>query len=159
MRKILYIAPLTVLMVGGLASVAAAQTTATATYEVQAINEVSVSGNPAALVINTGAELAGVTDATTTWGVTTNETGKKVTGAINTAMPTGVTLEVSLAAPSGATSAGSKALGIAAVDLVTGIAQVQATGLGVTYTLKSTPTAGVVASATKTVTYTITAAV
>lgn len=136
---------------------ASAQTaTATATFEVQAIREVSVSGNPAALIIDAGSELAGVTDNSTTWSVTTNETGTKVTGAINTAMPSGVTLKVSLGAPTGATSAAATALSTTAADLVTGISKVQGSGLAVTYTLSATPAAGVVASTTKTVTFTIT---
>lgn len=155
MRKVLYIAPLAALVFGGFASEATGQT-ATATYQVTAINEVSVSGNPS-LLIDAASELSGVTNNTTTWAVTTNETGKKVTGKIDTAMPTGVTLEVNLTAPGGATSAGSKALGIAEVNLVTGITTLEASGLGVVYTLKATPQAGVVASATKTVTYTIVA--
>ena len=43
-----------------------------------------------------------------------------------------------------------------AVDLVTSITQVAQSGLGVTYTLSATAAAGVVASTTRTVTYTIT---
>lgn len=157
MKKIFFSLPAAAFTVLGLATSGAAQATATATYEVKAINEVSVSGAPAALVISTAAQLAGVTDKSTTWAVTTNESSKKVTGSIDTAMPAGVTLSVNLTAPSVGTSAGSKALGIAAVDLVTGITQVEGSALGVTYTLSATPSAGVIGPQTKTVTYTIVA--
>jgi hypothetical protein len=71
-------------------------------------------------------------------------------------MPSGVTLSVSLAAPSGAASAGSVSLGTVAQDVVTGIGTVSASGLNVTYTLSATAAAGVVASDSRTVTYTIT---
>lgn len=160
MRKSLSSLPVAALMLAMSAADGAAQTaTATATYEVQAINEVSVSGNPGALIINTAAELAGVTDATTTWSVTTNQTGAKVTGAIDTNMPAGLTLKVDLTAPSVGTSAGAVTLSSVAADLVTGMTEVQGSTLGVTYTLSALPSAGVVASATKTVTYTITGGV
>jgi hypothetical protein len=69
-------------------------------------------------------------------------------------MPAGLTLNVNLAAPTGATSAGLTALGTGAVDLVTGIAKQKGTTLSVTYELAATVVAGVV-SGTKVVTYTI----
>jgi antitoxin (DNA-binding transcriptional repressor) of toxin-antitoxin stability system len=158
MRKFLLIAPVTGLMLSAFVAEGSAQTaTATVTYEVKAVNTVSVSGNPVALIIDTDAEMtSGAADSTTTWAVTTNQTGAKVTGAIDTAMPTNTTLAVSLAAPAVGTSAGSKVLGTLAVDLVTGITQVQSTGLAVAYLFKATPTAGVIASASKTLTLTIT---
>src|SRR5919202_4428721 len=103
-----------VVLVLGLAGRATAQTaTQTVTYEVQAINQISVSGNPSALVVSSATAGSAPTSATnnsTTWAVTTNETNKKVTAAINSNMPTGLTLSASLAAPSGGTSAGSLAL-------------------------------------------------
>ncbi len=150
------------LFTAGSLSAQDATTTQTATFEVQAINQISVSGDPGALVISgatAGSAPTSVTDATTTWAVSTNETNMKVTGGIDTAMPTGVTLSVELAAPTGATSQTSQVLGTAAVDLVTGITEVNESGLTVTYTLDATSDAGVVASDTRTVTLTVTAAV
>lgn len=161
MRKILFSVPAAILALTAFTGDVSAQTaTADATYEVKAINEVGVSGNPAALVIATGTELTdGVTENSTTWSVTTNQTGAKITGAIDAAMAEGVTLEVNLAAPSVGTSAGDVALSTVAADLVTAITEVQESSLGVTYTLSALPTAGVVASTTRTVTYTITGGV
>lgn len=147
------------LVLTGVAGKAAAQTQ-TVTYEVQAINQLSVSGDPGALVISSataGSAPTDATDATTTWAITTNQTGTKVTAAINTAMPTGVTLKVNLAAPTGATSAGAVSLGTIAADLVTGITKLNESAKTVTYTLSATAAAGVVASASKTVTYTVVA--
>ena len=128
------------------------------TYEVQAINEIGVSGNPGALIINAataGSAPDAVTDATTTWAVTTNEETKKITAAINTAMPSGLTLTVNLGAPTGATSAGAVTLGTTAADVVTSISTLNESSLGITYQLSATSAAGVVASANKTVTFTI----
>lgn len=160
MRSIRYAVPTAVLAFTAFAGSVSAQTaTASATYEVQAINEIGVSGDPGALTISTAAGMAGVTDNSTTWSVTTNQTGAKITGEIDTAMDTDVTLGVNLAAPAGATSAGDVALGTVAGDLVTGITELDASALGVTYTLSALPSAGVVASTTKTVTYTITGGV
>ncbi len=132
--------------------------TATATFEVQSVDVIGVSGDPAKLTIvagNPGEAPAPVTDNSTTWSVTTNGSARKVTGEIDSAMPTGVTLEVALAAPTGATSVGNVTLTNLAADLVTGITGLDESGLGVTYTLSATLAAGAVAENTRTVTYTI----
>ena len=89
------------------------------------------------------------------WAVTTNQSGAKISASIPTAMPTGLTLSVNLAAPSGATSAGLTPLGTVAVDLVSTITKVAQLGMTATYELTATAAAGVVASSTKVVTYTI----
>jgi len=129
----------------------------TVTYKVQAIDQISVSGDPGPLIINTataGQQPTDATDTSTTYAITTNGTGKKITGAIDTAMPTGVTLKINLLAPTGATSAGNVVLGIIAADLVTGISQVAESGLTITYTLSAT-VAATPGSGTRTVTLTI----
>lgn len=151
------------LIIAGLgagAAYAGDSATQTVTYEVQAINELSVSAATASLTVNSataGAAPNVATDATTSYAITTNETNRKITGAINSNMPSGVTLSVTLAAPTGGTSAGKQALSTTAVDLVTGIATLNESGKSISYELAATAAAGVVASATKTVTLTITA--
>lgn len=159
MRKI----PIIFLLVGSLIlmsgiAMAGNSTTQTVTYAVSAINEISVSGNPAALTVNTataGSAPNAVSDATTTYAITTNETGKKITGAINTDMPAGVTLTVNLTAPAGGSSAGATSLSSVAANLVTGIDTLNESGKSITYSLSATSAAGVVGSATKTVTLTV----
>ncbi len=139
---------------------AGASATQTVTYEVQAINELSVSGATASLTVNAavaGSAPTAVTDTSTTYAITTNETARKITGALNTDMPTGVTLSVTLGAPAGGTSAGKQALSSTPVDLVTGIATLNESGKAIGYELAATSAAGVVSSASKTVTLTITA--
>lgn len=144
------------------ASAAFAQTaTQTVTFQVNAINQISVSGAPSLTITTASAGSAptSATDNVSTWSVTTNQSTAKITGSLSAAMPTGLTLSANLAAPSGATSAGLTALGASAVDLVTGITKLNASGLGLTYQLDATTAAGVVASSTRTVTYTITGGV
>lgn len=155
------LAALVIAGLGATAAFAGNQAQQTITYEVQAINELSVSSGTVGLVVNaaTAGQAPNVaTDSSTTYAITTNETGRKITGALNTAMPSGVTLSVNLQAPEVAgTSAGKQELGTTAVDLVNGIATLNQAGLGIAYELKATSAAGVVAQATKTVTFTITA--
>ncbi len=132
----------------------------TVTFEVQAIDEISVSGNPAALIVSTataGSEPDAVTDNATTYSVTTNGTNKKITGVLDSAMPANTTLQVNLTAPTGGSSAGSVTLSASAADLVTGITQRAESGLTITYTLSATVSAGIVASDSRTVTLTLTA--
>jgi hypothetical protein len=131
----------------------------TVTFEVQAIDEMGVSGNPAALIVSTataGSQPDDATDNSTTYAITTNGTNKKITGAIDSAMPANTTLQVNLTAPTGGSSAGAVTLTTSAADLVTAISQLAESGLTVTYTLSATVAAGVVASDTRTVTLTLT---
>ena len=132
--------------------------TVTLTFAIGAINQIAFVGNPSLTISTATAGLASTsaTDATATWAVTTNQTGAKITASIPTAMPTGLTLSVNLAAPTGATSAGYKALSTTATDLVTGVTRIAQGSLGVLYMLDATPAAGVIPSATRVVTYTIT---
>lgn len=146
---------------GGCQSVFAADTAVqTVTYEVQAINELSVSSPTVSVTVNTataGSAPDPAIDASSTYAITTNQTNRKITGAIDSNMPSGVTLSVTLAAPAGATSTGKQPLSTVAVDLVTGISTLNESGKTITYELSATAEAGVVAPATKTVTLTITA--
>ena len=143
------------------AGTAFAQTaTQTVTFQVDAINQIAVTGTPSLRITTASAGSAPTTvTASGTWAVTTNQTNAKITASIPTAMPNGLTLSADLGAPAGATGAGAKALGTTAVDLVTGITKLNATGLTLNYTLDATPTAGVVTSATRVVTFTITGGV
>ncbi|MDQ6770072.1 MAG: hypothetical protein M3Z54_08805 [Gemmatimonadota bacterium] len=139
-------------------AVAGAQTaTQTVTFAVNAINMISISGAPS-LTVSTavaGSQPTSATDATSLWAVTTNQSGAKISASIPSAMPAGLTLKVNLTAPGGATSAGLQSLGTSAVDLVTVITKTAVGSLNATYQLDATVAAGVVASSTRLVTYTI----
>jgi hypothetical protein len=113
-------------------------------------------------VINTataGSAPTSVTSAANTWSVTTNQSTALITASIPSAMPAGLTLSANLTAPAGATSTGLTALGTTAVNVVTGITKLNSAALGLTYQLDATAAAGVVTSATRVVTYTITGGV
>ncbi len=157
MKKLMVIA-VSVGLCLGFAGMAMAGSTAdqTVNYEVQAINEISVSG-PATLTINSataGQEPDNATDTSTTYSITTNGTGKKITAALGTAMPDNTILKVTLAS-TGATSAGAVTLSTTDADVVTGVETLAEDGSQITYVLSATVDAGIVASAAKTVTYTI----
>jgi len=145
-------------LVAGLASVAGAQTQ-TVNFEVKAINQFSITSTPVTLTITTataGSDPTPVTDNTSVWAVTTNQTNAKISASIPTDMPTGVTLGVQLAAPGGATSTAKNLASGTAQDLVTGITKVKGSALTVTYTLSATAAAGVIAADSRVVTYTMT---
>lgn len=137
---------------------AATTATATVTFTIGTINAISVSGNPTALTINTataGSAPTSVTDTSTTYNVTSNATNQRITGAIDLAMPSNVTLTIALGAPSGATSAGAVSMTTTAQNLVTAISNVAESGLAITYTLAATVSAAVQGPSTRVVTYTI----
>ena len=150
---------LAAVLVALIATKASAQTAnQTVTIQVDAINQIAFAGAPS-LVVTTataGSPPSAATSAVATWAVTTNQSGAKITAAVNSALPAGLTLSANLAAPGGASSTGLTALSTTAADVVTGITKVAQGSLGVTYQLDATVAAGVVASTTRTVTYTIT---
>ena len=146
----------------GIRSASAQSDTATVTYEVQSITLLDLSGS-ASVTITTGTAGVGLTDATDSAGVTyaiTNNAGadsKKFTGKINTAMPANTTLSVNVTAPTGGTSAGYVSLTGTDQDLVTDIDNVAESAVGIAFKLHATVAAGVISSATKTFTMTVTA--
>jgi hypothetical protein len=157
----------TFLTIGALVAVAGVHTasaqtaTQTVTFQVSAINQVAVTGTPSLTIAAAvaGSAPTSVTSTGNTWSVTTNQTGASITASIPTAMPAGLTLSANLVAPSGATSTGLTALGVTAVNVVTGITKLNAASLALTYQLDATAAAGVVSSGTRLVTYTITGGV
>ena len=145
-----------------LASGARAQTaTQVVTFQVAPVNQIAVTGAPSLLInsATAGSGPVSVQSAGNAWAVTTNQSGAKITASIASAMPTGLTLSASLTAPAGATSAGLQALGTTSVDLVTGLTKLNSASLSLTYQLDATAVAGVSASSTRVVTYTITGGV
>jgi hypothetical protein len=151
---------LAVLLLGICAvSYGANSATQTVTFEVQGIDEISVSGNPGALIINAataGSDPDPATDNSTSYNVTTNGANKKITGYLDAVMPANTALNLTLTAPTGGTSTGQITLTTAAQDLVTGISQLGESGLTIAYEFTATAAAGVIASSTRTVTFTVT---
>ena len=130
-------------------------------FRVNAVNQIAVSGTPAPLAITTataGGALTSATSAGTSYAITTNESNQKITASIDQGLPAGVTLEVSLGAPTGASSAGLVSLGTSGADVVTGISTTAATALPITYRLSATPQVQLGPTA-RTVTFTVTAGI
>jgi hypothetical protein len=140
-----------------LAGTAGAQNTQTINFSVAAINQIAVTGT-VTLDITTataGSAPTSASDNASKWAVTTNQSGAKISASLDSDMPSGLTLKVNLAAPTGATSTLAQTLSSGSVDLVTGVSHVAEGNLSMTYTLDATATAAVVAAGTRTVTYTI----
>ena len=147
-----------------LAPTAFAQASATAdqdvTIVVEAVEAISVTPSALTLTLNAPATVGDsleVTDNSSSYAVTVNTTGNKITGELDAAYSNGIVLYATLAAPSSATSAGQKLLTATAQDLVTGVANVQEDNLTITYTAKAPASASANgAGELQTVTYTIT---
>lgn len=147
----------TVFMAG--VSFAANNDTITVNYEVQSINELNISAASVTLTVNAavaGSQPTQVTQSTT-YDITTNcaTNAKKLTAAINSAMPSGLTLGLNVAAPTGGSSAGTTTISNVAADVVTGIDAVAQTGISMTFYLDATAAAGVIGAASKTLTLTL----
>lgn len=149
-------------MLVGAAPLARGQTaTQRVTFQVTAVNRLAIDGAPQPIAITTatpGAAPTPVSAAGGTYAITTNEANRKITAAIDADMPAGVTLEIALAAPDDATSAGSVPLGTGGADVVTGIHPTAASALPITYRLSATVAALMPAPESRTVTLTILAA-
>jgi hypothetical protein len=151
------------LLVSGIAagSMFASDTaTQNVTFTVSSINDITVSGPPAAMTVTAGTAGGAPTSASDTsssYAITTNESNRKITAQIDEDMPSNVALRVTLAAPTGATSAGAVTLSSAPADVVTGISNLNESGKGITYGLSATSAAAPVTSASRTVTLTVTA--
>jgi hypothetical protein len=119
--------------------------------------QVTVSGSPAQMTVNTapvGSAPVAVTDASTSYSTTTpGGTTHGITAQLNTPMPIGVTLTVTLAVSGTAASPGPVALSTTPQNVVTGLKQ-KINALPVTYTLGATLAAGVVPLQTRQVTFT-----
>ena len=151
------IAILSLFFVVAFAGTAAAQSVTT---EVQAVNDLTVSGSPSLTIVETnsgaGSGLKSVS-AAGSYAITTNGTNKRITAALSLAMPAATSLSVTFTAPTASgTSAGPVALTAAAQDVVTGITTVDEVGIPVSYTLAADVTAGILGSVTRTLTYTLT---
>jgi hypothetical protein len=118
---------------------------------VDPINVISVSGNPPVMILNIaniGTNLAEIQDASTTYNITTNGTAMKITGRLDSAMPTGVQLKINLV---GSVSSGDVVLTTSATDLVTGITRKAEKFKTITYKL-SAISAGITAPRQVTIT-------
>lgn len=122
-------------------------------------DSISVSGDPGPLVVTAaiaGSEPTCAIDATTTYSVQTTPNNRRITGELNSAMPSNTNLRIELQPPTGATSMGEVSLSTVAQNLVTGIDHhTDEGGLSITYKFSASAAAGVVPSTSRTVTFTV----
>jgi len=153
----------TLVIVSAVAALPATTAEQTLSYQVEAINEIAVSASPVSLIINTagaGSEPSSVMDATTTYAITTNGgiNSRKITAQLDSDMPAGLTLCITLAPPTGADAMISDVvLSMTPADVVGCINSVAQSELTITYTLSTNVAVGVVNPATRTITLIITA--
>lgn len=123
------------------------------------LDSIAITGNPAPFTINSavaGSQPAAITDTSTTYSASTLLASRRITGALASNMPSGITLQVMLAAPTGATSQGLVTMTTASANLVTNLnLAVLTSGLQITYSFSATVAAAQVTAATNTLTYTI----
>lgn len=133
-------------LIAAVTAIAQTEGTSGVIINVSSINEISLSGNPGALTVSSatpGSEPDSVVDSSTTWNISTNNSGMKMTGNIDLAMPSGVTLEVQLQAPGGASSQGYQSLTTTSKDLVLGINGGYGSSLTINYRLSATVNAAI----------------
>jgi len=130
--------------------------TQTVKFQVHAINQIAVTGAPSLSIHATPGRTATATSNASTWSVTTNQTGAKVTAALAAPMPSGLTLSLALTPPAGARSTGLQSLDTQPVDVVTDVSRLSAADLPMTYELEANVDAGTTLSGTRAVTLTIT---
>lgn len=143
------------------AAVMQAQTaTVTVTYQVTAVQKISVSSPTVTLTINSVTTPGNQPDSAFTSGltyaITNNLTPSKITGVLGTALAAGLDMDMNLGAPTGATSAGKIQLSTTAADLVTGIGRINQSGMSLYIQFDATSAVGVIASATEVITLTLT---
>lgn len=122
-------------------------------------SSVTISGDPPPLIIGTaiaGGEPVPAADGSTVYTVTAAN-GEKITAWIDEPLPAGVTLELSLTAPTGAVSVGTVVLTTTPQDMVRSIPAGTHSGLMVRYTLRTSVAAGVVSPRWRVITFAVTA--
>lgn len=129
MKQILAIVLAAIFFSTAYASVTATQKI---TIKVEAINEISVSGDPETFLISE--DKSSIVDSSTTYAITTNQTNKKIVAKIDNELPKGLTLKVQLDPPEGATS-NEVALSTTQQDVILGMGPVAAKDMKIHYTL------------------------
>jgi hypothetical protein len=139
------------------ASPAAGQTaTQLVRMEIRPINQLAVIGTTSfTIAASKGAVKPGVTTAAASYAITTNEENRRITVAIDEALPEGVTLRMRMDAPEGAQSLDAVTLSTSPQTAVAGISRLNARELGIAYELVTGTGVVVPAKTTRTVRVTL----
>jgi hypothetical protein len=120
----------------------------------------SIGTSPSAMTINTaipGQPPSDVNSNVTNYTITGKKNRTyKITARLSSAMPAGVTLTLTMTAPTGATSLGPVTLDATTRDVVSNIINQSAEIEQITYQLSATAAAGVITPQSRTVTFTLT---
>ncbi|MFH1453883.1 MAG: hypothetical protein ABIH00_07880 [Armatimonadota bacterium] len=150
MKKLL-IALVAIVFLAG-AAFAGSTDTQTIYYEIDAINEISFDTNITMTVnaATAGSQPAEVSVCSLEYNITTNETGKKLTGQLNANMPGNTTLKVNV-------DGGEVALSTTANNLYTNISTMVTAGdWYYSFSFRATVAAGLPPDGSRVVTYTLT---
>lgn len=141
----------------GVAAPASGQTaTQLIRLEIRPINQIAVQGTTVFQIPATRGPSAGTVQASAAqYAITTNEENRRITVAIDEALPEGVTLRMRMDAPAGANSLDAVTLSTAPQTAVSGISRLNARQLGISYELVTASRAVVPANTTRTVRVTL----
>lgn len=131
--------------------------TQTVTFSVVSSSRATIANVAAPMTVRTASKGRTSTSASvagSSYAITTNESNQKISASLNEALPSGLSLAVSLSAPVGASSRGATPLGATAADVVTGISGTDAVALPLVYTLTASSVPD--GSNRRIVTYTVT---
>lgn len=132
--------------------------TQTVTFSVVSSSRAAIANVAAPMTIRTASNRRTSTSASvagSSYAITTNESNQKISASLNEALPSGLSLAVSLSPPAGASSRGATKLGATAADVVTGISAASFSSLPLVYTLTASSVPE--RSNHRIVTYTVTA--
>jgi hypothetical protein len=108
------------------------------TFRVIAVNQVAVSSaalSPERVAAGSAGGIAGRSSARGTYGMATNESGKKIVLSLDADLPPDVSVSMALTAPPGAASSGPIQLTSRGSDAVTDVPASMQTGLPISYAL------------------------
>ena len=147
------------LMAAVVASPAAAQTSSQLVrVEIRPINRIAVAGTTTFTIPAKKPGAERVVSATASYAITTNEDNRRITVALDEALPEGVTLKMRMDAPTGAQAAEEIILSTTPQTAVTGISRLNARDLNIGFSLITGSSATVPAATTRTVRVTLASA-
>lgn len=112
--------------------------TQTVTFSVVSSSHAVMGTTVLPLMLRTSSTRRAVSSASvgaSSYAIATSENNQKISASLNAPMPKGGSLAVSLAAPRGASSAGTTRLRETALDVVTGISAARSDALSLIYTV------------------------
>ena len=146
---------LIVLALGSASAFAADNANQRLNFQVQSFVNITLADATLNLVISSipfGGQ--GEATASSSYALVNNKPGQKITASLDSNMPAATSLQLTAAAPTGATAAGAVSLSSTPATIATGVNNVNQSGLGLAYSFKASEQAST-AAFVRTVTYTV----